>query len=129
MKYDIRLLKQEEYKLLDTLCKDADASFPPFLDSEYLAARNGDARLLGAIGFYTSGRHPSFQHLILSKTAPRKLGALLIRRLESLLKERGFSLYCVYVENTKNWLQQIALKYGYTPYNQDADGVWYFKNI
>lgn len=129
MKYDIRLLKQEEYSLLDDLAKDAQANFTPFIDSEYLAARNGNPRLLGAIAFYTQGRHPSFQHLILSKTAPRKLGVILIKKLESLLRERGFSLYCVYVENKRNWLQQIALKFGYTPYNQDTDGVWFMKRI
>lgn len=129
MKYMIEKLKEKDTELVDELCQHAGLNYPLEISCEFFVARN-ETKLYGLVGLYLGGnRYPELKHIILRKNISRRIGLKLINRMEEYLKKKKHKEYVAYVENTDNPIQVYAQRLGFLPYEQDSEGVWFYKSI
>ena len=131
MKYRFELLKDEDFNQIETVASLAEIDEAIDYDCKFLVGRNGDNSILGFAGVNLYPRkYPQFEHIVLHpKVKGSKLGYLLMMEMEKFLREKGYKVYVAYILNTRNWMQELALKFGFSPYANDPDGVWMWKSV
>ena len=129
MKYDIRLLKQDEYPEVKKLAEICKVQEEIDMGADFIGARNGN--LIGVSGVdLESRRYPVFEHIIIHPDYQKsKLGILLMRRMEEYLLSKGKDMYVSYITNDMNWMQIYAIKWGMTSYANNDRGIWFNKVI
>jgi hypothetical protein len=130
MYYDIRLLKKEEYPLLNNLAKTVNLRETLDLDCDFIGAKQ-EGNLIAVAGInFKRERYPQFEHIILRQDVRnRKLLILLCRQMERYIKDKGYDVYVSYITNDMNDMQVYALKWGMEAYSNDLHGVWFYKKI
>lgn len=95
---------------------------------EFVVARNGEVCGVAGVNF-TKELYPRFEHIIVTKRYQKgKLGAILCRRIDKLIKERGYNHYIAVIQETSN-MHHYAIKFGMTPFKNDRKGIWYYKEV
>lgn len=128
---NIKLLNKTEkdLSLIDELCVNANVNMKLDFKADYIGAMN-EVKLLGAIAVNLKGKYfPQFKHIILRRDTDRRIGLLLIEKMEEYLRANGFNKYVTFVSHERSPIQYYALKLGFQPYALKEDGIWFFKEV
>jgi hypothetical protein len=74
--------------------------------------------------------YPQFEHIVIHPQVQKsRLAMILMTAVEDFLKKNKYSVYVCYILNTMNWMQEYAVKFGFSSYSHDDEGVWFVKNL
>lgn len=130
MKYKIEVLKKDVIRRVGDLASDVKLNEPVDYDCTFLGARN-NGTLLGVIGVnFKRPLYPQFEHIIIREEAQKtRIPVHLLNRMERWLEDKGYDTYVSYIKNTRNHMQMYAKKWGMRSYDNNSDGVWFYKLI
>ncbi|RKY32395.1 MAG: hypothetical protein DRP74_02670 [Candidatus Omnitrophota bacterium] len=130
MKYNISILKPENYPELIKLAESVNLDEKIDFQCTFIAAQNGTPELLGVAGINFNKRFPRFEHILVSKPFQKtRLGVILLKAMEKYLIDNGYDTYVSYILNSREHMQKYALKWGMKEYNKTDDGKWFYKRL
>lgn len=131
MKYRIEELQPDRFNELETIASLAGMDESIDYDCTFFAAYNGGTKIYGFAGVNLNTlRYPQFEHIVLHPQAQKsRLSMILMNSIEDYLRKHNYKLYVCYILNTMNWMMQYAARFGFIPYYNDAQGVWFYKSL
>ena len=97
-------------------------------ECEFIVARNGE--ICGLVGFYLKREfYPELKHIYLKEGIARRIGIILISKMEDYFKKQGYKEYVAFIRNDKNNIQQFAQRLNFLPYIGTEKGVWFIKQL
>lgn len=114
---------------LDSLAKETNLDENIDYQCEFIVARNGSIAGVAGVNFIKQ-ETPRFEHIIISPEYQKtKLGGILMIRTERHLKDLGYKQYTAFILKTNKTMQDYAIKFGFQPYLNTINGIWFYKNI
>lgn len=130
MKYNLSTLDIDDYSLLDELAERVNLDERVDKNCSFIAARNGNEKILGVAGINLTKKFPRFEHIIVDKKYQKtRLAVILMKAMERLLLFREKGTYVSYILNSRKHMQDYAVKWGMIMYNETPRGKWYYKNL
>lgn len=132
MKYKIEYLEDKDNNLgkIEELAKSVDENYCIKKECSFIIAKNGDDKFYGVVGFYFKRQlYPELKHVILREGVSRRIGIIMISKLEELLRQKKEKMYVAFVSNKNNQIQQFATRIGFQPYKGTETGVWFCKEL
>lgn len=133
MEYKLLNKTEENLELIKELAGVSGIKEEIDYDCDFIVAKNEQKELLGLAGINLKmEKYPQFKHIILRpEKQTSRLGIILMNKMERYLIDNGYENkeYVSYILNTDNRMQVYAKKWGMIPYENDKEGVWFYKKI
>ena len=130
MKYLIKEWDRQDPNLIQDYVSQFDLGEQIDYDADFILAYNNNNELIGIAGVNTKLKLPQFEHIIIKPEYQKTLiGVRLMMEIERFLKSKGFDKYVSYILNTKEYMQEYALKWQMIPFSHTDIGVWFCKTI
>jgi N-acetylglutamate synthase-like GNAT family acetyltransferase len=131
MRYHIERLPYEQLEELEEVATLAGMTEPIDYNCDFFVARNGSSKIYGFAGVNLNmPLYPQFEHIVIHPQVQKsRLAMILMTAVEDFLKKNKYSVYVCYILNTMNWMQEYAVKFGFSSYSHDDEGVWFVKNL
>lgn len=97
-----------------------------------------EGKIVGAVAFqkvlFSDGQIiPRIEHIIFDKDHDSHKAArssfVFLLKVEQLIMEYGFTQMWAYVDRTRHYMYELAIKFGFKEYNHDEQGNYMIKNL
>lgn len=125
--------KYLERDVLD-LIDNSNIGEPFQYDDKYRFVARQDGKLVGIIAYdlvsMGGKEYPKIEHIIFHPDFQRKRTSLkFLKETEKLLRLEGYTQFIAFINNNKELMIRLAMKFGYAPYHELDDGKYYYKNM